>query len=501
MNRILKRIQHQAGLCPHKIAISTNGTAVSYIELIADVAKVAVRLNCLSIKRLGLYLDNGIDWIVIDLACAQIGITVVPLPWFFSTKQLSHVIDSANIDAIVSCERNPGGIAIPENQVVLFNHSVLFRCEVNHLSHNHPVVDCPKVSATSGTTGAPKSIELSSDLITDVSHSINRLIGHLPIQRHLSLLPYATLLENICGVYAPLSSGKTVFAESAKNLGLTANLMIEPKALATCLNDICPQSLILTPQLLKLLCQLVDQQLYCPASLEFVAVGGGHVGTELIDRARKCGIPIFEGYGLTEFSSVATLNTPDNYRSGSVGKPLPHVAIDITRDGEISLSHQGASSAPVFTGDLGYLDNDGYLFINGRKKNILVLSTGRNVSPEWVEGELQSLNCISQGLVYGDGDPILSALIFCPPDVDNETLTQAIYDMNQNLPPYAQIQNIARLAQPFSVANGLMTETDKPKRQAILEQLSELTKQSQTLCVPDFDQSLIPQTLQEQLSC
>ena len=173
-------------------------------------------------------------------------------------------------------------------------------------------------------------------------------------------------------------------------------MTIDPIQLCEVLRETSPHSLIVTPQLLKLLCYLIENKLLDPADLKFIAVGGGHVGAQLINLARSNRLPVFEGYGLTEFSSVATLNTPTANRAHSVGKPLPHVQLCIAPDGEILLSRLNAENTKVGTGDLGSIDSDGFVYISGRKKNTLVLSTGRNVSPEWIEAELQSVDQIRQ---------------------------------------------------------------------------------------------------------
>ena len=488
MDRLLNSLVGQASLHPHAVALQSGSNSVSYETLWRDIELVADRLQRHSIQRLGLFLDNSIDWIVVDLACALAKVTVVPLPWFFSQQQLSHAIKSAQLDSIAASGEVPVVAGIGGSGFRLYAdcslHAIVEQPRKAMASAGPPA----KLSYTSGTTGTPKGIELSRDLIDKVCSSISELTSGLDISRHLSVLPYSTLLENICGIYAPLSRGITVFAEPAERLGLSSTLTMDPERFAALINETRPNSLIVTPQLLKLLCELTEAKLIDIRSLVFVAVGGAHVGTSLLNRARSLGIPVYEGYGLTEFGSVATLNTPLDYRPGSVGRPLPHVRVSFAEDGEIIVktniekTNQKVSKAAfheIHTGDLGYVDSDGFVYVNGRKKNTIVLSTGRNVSPEWIEGELNSSALIAQCFVYGEAQAQLSALIVVQNHlVSHEAISLTIETLNHHLPAYAHIASWHLLSEPFTVANQLLTANGRPRRAQIISRLELLIEQA-----------------------
>ena len=165
-----------------------------------------------------------------------------------------------------------------------------------------------------------------------------------------------------------------------------------------CVTTARPDSLILVPELLRLLVAAAERGWPAPSSLRFVAVGGASVAVELLERAAAVGLPVFEGYGLSECASVVCLNTPESRRPGSVGRPLPHARVRVGDGGQLMVSgvtmrgylgdRRARRASEWATGDLGEIDADGYVYVRGRLGNMYITSFGRNVAPEWVEREI-----------------------------------------------------------------------------------------------------------------
>jgi len=498
MSTLIEALARHAITQPDSIALQSADTRINYRTLFDSTMHIANSLEELGIRRLGLLADNSIEWITIDLAARIAGIALVPLPTFFSHKQLGHIIATADLDAllvedVVRAENAPGTLPIsnfaPGNQRL----GGLWLTQRKTASIDLPA-NAAKVTFTSGSTGSPKGVLLTAGAMDSVAGALATALRAVPMNNHLCVLPLSTLLENIAGVYVPLLRGTTVTVLPPADVGLCGSSQFDASMLLRAIDAYDADSVILTPQLLKVLVGALQNGATLPDSLRFVAVGGGRVATGLLQQARLQGVPVYEGYGLSECSSVVSLNTPSQTRDGSCGKPLAHVNLQI-RDGEIfvggsccsyleSATASSEYTAPEYTspeyiapeyvapeyiatGDLGHIDDDGFLFITGRRKNLLITTYGRNISPEWIESELLESQVVSQCMVFGDDRPHLGALIFALPTISDKQLAEIIARANQRLPDYARINVWHRLPQPFSVANGLLTENLRLKRDAI----------------------------------
>ena len=211
-----------------------------------------------------------------------------------------------------------------------------------------------------------------------------------------------------------------------------------------------------------------------------MAVGGAAVGAPLIHTAQALGIPAGEGYGLSEGASVQTLNLPGidgAARPGSAGRVLPHARLRVAADGELEVAGSlfsgylgEATPLPRWwpTGDLGRIDDDGFVHVLGRKKNVLITSFGRNVSAEWVETALRTDPAVAHAVVFGDGQPALCAVLWPQQSATGDAALQAAVDAaNATLPDYARIARWTRGRAAFDAGSGLATANGRPQRNAI----------------------------------
>lgn len=472
-----------------QVVVRDTARSLTRGQLIATCQQLAKQLEQRNIRTLALHADNGLDWIVIDLACQLANICILPLPTFFSISQLQHALSETPVDAVIS--DNP---AVPD----LFpqvkhretlreilpgsNHLQLLLMEMSDAPALLPQ-QTGKITYTSGSTGTPKGVCLSNyQLLEQASVLANAVAIKHP--RHLCLLPLSTLLENVAGVYTPIMASGEVIAPSLRELGFCGSSSVDASIMTSVISRYQPDSLILTPQLLLLLVNAASKGWQAPSSLRFVAVGGSRVSPALLSQAWQAGIPAYEGYGLSECASVVSLNATCQHRPGSCGKPLPHLGVRIIDDevvvtGNPMLGYVNEPSSwgnqAIYTGDLGYLDNDGYLFINGRRKNLLISSYGRNINPEWIESEFLAHPVFAEFVVFGDSEPYCVALLTPrQPGISRHQLQAIIDDINRSLPDYARIYQWAILPAPLTTDRSLITDNGRPKRGAIQEHYRSL---------------------------
>ena len=447
--------------------------ALAHGAMLDDIDALATDLVRSGVRILASALPNGPAWIVVDLAAMRAGVVHVPLPSFFTDVQRDFALRAAGADAVV--EPLPRGQAADKTLLVAGTPLALNR-------RIAPVPELPpgtrKITFTSGTTATPKGVCLGEAALT-VAEGLVQALAPLQIRRHLCALPLPVLLENIAGVYAPLLSGATVVVPDPDEAGLRGSSSFQPAALDAAVRRHRAESVIVLPQMLRAWSAWRRAVSAAPQpTLKFVAVGGAHVGAEVLARARLCGLPAYEGYGLSEAGSVQTLNLPCADRPGSAGRALPHARLRVDEERQIwvagspMLGYLGADRtvSPAWwpTGDLGRIDADGFLHIDGRRDNVLITSFGRNVSPEWVESELQGAPAIAQAVVYGNGAPQLTAVLWpARADAGEAELAQAVESANARLPDYARVAHWIRARAPFAADSGLATANGRPRRHAI----------------------------------
>src|SRR5215207_3900783 len=241
-------------------------------------------------------------------------------------------------------------------------------------------------------------------------------------------------------------------------------------------------------------------------AIELGMTGAAPIGRDVLDFFDACGVLVLEGYGMTETCAAATLNTPGSFRLGTVGRPLPGAEVALAEDGEILLRgphvfggyhREPAATQEAFagdwlrTGDLGSIAPDGFLAITGRKKDLIITSSGKNVAPSNLETALRESRWIAEAVVFGDNRPYLVALVTLDPEelgalaertgvaadlgamaTDPRVLAELQADVDEVNLRFARIEQIKRFAileHDLSQAAGELTPTMKVKRAAVEE--------------------------------
>jgi len=402
---------------------------------------------------------------------------------------------------------------------------------------------------TSGTTGEPKGVMLTHEAIVANLVDVDTMITVAEEDVALSFLPLSHAFERTV-VYLYLFKGVSItFAECLDTIArdmkrVSPTLMTGPpriyeKLYAKVFERISQatksRQMIFNwamrvgqksvgiklsgrklPLYLRLLNKLGDRLVFSTirertgGRLKFVVSGGAPLSTSVASFLFSVGIPILEGYGLTETAPVLTVNPENAPRLGTVGKALPSVELKIASDGEvlargpnIMQGYLGRAEETTtvlkdgwfYTGDVGRLDSDGYLILTDRKKELLITANGKNVAPQPIEQKLKQNELVSEAMLIGDRRPFLAVLIL--PDfqaliamlsesqhIDWQSLIERadvrrrfdviVSNVNAELPPYEQIKRFALLPTELRVETGELTPTLKIKRRVVLEKWHHL---------------------------
>ncbi len=441
MHRVFEALKHNASIRPDAIAFQDDKTTITWAQLVARVADLTARLSDAP-KTIGIALAGGVDYAVADLAITLSGRRQVPLPFFFSKEQNAHILFDAKIGAVIAYDAAMFA-ALPQLDVI--NPA---------LSDNRAVPlqeyqgGAERVIYTSGSSGKPKGVIIGDRQLDASLNALKGVVAATPKDCHLSILPLPQLLEQICGIFLPILAGaKTVFRFEATKALFGAP--IEP--LIEAFETINPTTSLLAPAVLgRWVTYLQANGQTPPDSLRFVAVGGASSSPALIQSAQAAGIPVCEGYGLSECCAVVAMNRPDDSVAGTVGQVLDGLDVTIEQ-GEITVSgptvmvgYLNGKAAPArwHTGDLGHFEGE-RLVVDGRKDALLVAGSGRNISPEWVEQRVNAdLRIVSSALSIRRDDGALVLIVAAVAPVTCNDLIAHLAD----LPNYAQPQAVIFVA-------------------------------------------------------
>lgn len=520
----------------------TDLSARDFHATVTAVAKGLMAQGVAAGDRIALHAQTRSEWTVVDYAVWWVGAVTVPLYPTWSAEQVHWVVaDSGSSLAIVESADEELDLGLPTWTIEPSDRDLTALRATgagvadNTLEERRTAVgatDLATIIYTSGTTGSPKGCPLThGNLRAEID---NAMAAAPEVFTHdgaatLLFLPLAHVFARVIQIGA---------IHSGTRLGLTSDVSHLPERLQT----FKPTYVMTVPRVLERLFNAASQQAYADnrggffdravqaaiaysraldrdgpgvslrtrhalfertvyrklretfgGQVAWAIVGGAPLGERLAHFYRGIGLPVLEGYGLTETSAAVTVNTPDHHRIGSVGKPLPGTEVRVASSGELLVRgpqvfagywNDNVATAACLdtegwfaTGDLGEIDDDGFVRIVGRRKEILVTAGGKRVAPALLEDRIRAHPYVSQCVVVGDGKPYLAALVTIDrsawkgkrKDPELRAAIQSAVDAANAVVSQAEaVRKFAILKKDWTQENGYLTPSLKVKRSAVL---------------------------------
>ena len=514
-------------------------------ERVEDLARGLLGRGVRHGDRVAVLARTRLEWILLDWAVMSIGAVVVGLYPTNSAKECEYVLehcgavlafteDDEQTHKLVSIRGSLPAL----REVIPFDRLPKLESEGRLARHLQPdpvgEEDLATLIYTSGTTGPPKGCMLTHrNLVTaatcvvegvqqpgdvvllflPLAHSYGRLAHQAASFRGATLASVAdvarvpealaavapTVLPAVPRVYEKVHANTLGEIERAggprRRIGLWALGVGARASRARRTGAPVPRRLALQERLAdRLVFAKVRERL--GGRLRLGVSGAAPLSTDVIEFFHALGVPVIEGYGLTETASSATVNEPENFRIGTVGRAVDDTEIRLAEDGEILIRSDsvfaGYYKEPeataealtedgwLRTGDVGEIDDDGFLRITDRKKDLIITAGGKNIAPQNLENALKVSRFVSQAIVVGDRRPYVTALLtldeaeVAASGRDPQSLAQELVDgVNRDRTRVEQIKRFAVLPRDFSQEEGEVTPTLKLRRKVIHDHFAD----------------------------
>lgn len=475
----------------HTITVYQPGGRIrlSLDKLDREARRVAVHLTRLGVRagdRIGIIAKNRLEWILLDLASLKIKAVTAGFE-AGKVEATPELLDRYGLRVLFT-DQPPGdgwrddARLRPITKLLDDIHGIPENPDLPPVSYEPD--DITTIKFTSGSTGQPKGLAARAGSIDGSLSAVQALFHHRATDQLFVFLPLS-LLQQRYWIYSALVFGHNVVVATYE-MAFHALRREEPTVVMG------------VPAFFEALRKDIEgrgargqgsraalARAVLGSRIRYLWTGSAPASPDLLAFFESCGLPIYEGYGMNE-TCIVTKNTPGAHRPGSVGRPVPGKRVTLDEDGVI-IVHSDCPvntaylyAAPgeseriflpdgsVRTGDLGRIDEDGYLHILGRLDDLVVLENGRNVLVRPLEERLRACPAITQGVVIGGERGSLRAIVCTVDgDADRGVVERHIARMNQTVGTDERIGALVIADEPFSIENGLLTSQHKPRRAAI----------------------------------
>ncbi len=470
-----------------KTALIYRGKEISYSELIENVGSFANLTDILPDDRVAIISENRPEWVYALFGTWRRGGVVVPIDFMSTPEEIAYILKDSGCKLAFCSEATEDNLRRASEEiggVEIVNFDSVALPKPADKTFHREAEDLALILYTSGTTGKPKGVMLTfRNLLSNIEGVSETGIAGRE-DSTLAILPFHHSYPLMVTLLLPLHLGATVvfldkltpedILEKLQRYGITVlvgvprlyslfhrRIMEEVRRSLIARTMFWVMGRVGSPGLRRRVFRRVHEVF--GGRLRYMVSGGAKLDLKVAKDLTTLGFTILEGYGLTEASPIVSFNTPDNLKLGSVGLPLKGVMVRISNEGEVLVKGpnvmKGYWNRPeetsevirqgwLYTGDLGYMDEEGFLYITGRKKEIIVLGTGKNVNPEEIESLLLRESDLIKEVGVLEVNGRLHAIVY--PDLERarekgvvnleETIKwEAIDRVNRKLPEWKRI--------------------------------------------------------------
>ena len=494
---------------PDKIAFvypcETGEMRKTYHDLKEDINAFGTWMykNKIKDKHVAIIGKNSYEWLVSFLACVNGGNVAVAIDKSLPANEISELLKLADVDCALVTDQYIEKVDtkivkkvydLGTFDTILYEGRKLLRDKNNDFLTYQ--IDPEKTAAilfTSGTSGKSKGVELTNK---NIAFEINRTCQlYKPSGNVLAILPFHHAFGLIVGIFMAVNYEEAVYINKS------------PKYVKKNLQDFKPQTIFMVPMFVeffhKQIWAEIDKKGKTAATkglmastdlllktgvdvrkktysaihkvfggnLEYIICGGAALDPMYVKEFRSWGIEILNGYGTTECSPCTAVNRPFHHKDGSVGVLIPDSEVRVSEEGEILFKgdhvmkgyykDEEATNAAIIdgwyhTGDLGYVDEEGFIFLTGRKKNLIILSNGENLSPEELEEDFSRDPAVKEVLVYDENGKIVAEIFPEEDYLDNQEYFNALKEKINNKRPMFKRIAVVKLRKEEFIKNGSM---------------------------------------------
>ena len=482
----------------NNVLYEVEGKKITYKDFMKQVNNLSSKLSISQNKNIAIMSENRYEWEITFFAIILSGNIAVPIDKNLTKMELRNIVNKAKIETIFCSQKSESMVKEVKESNQYLKNIISFDSKEDNLygkeekterNTNINENDICVISFTSGTTEEPKAVMLTNKNICSNILSVEKVFDINEKDICLAIMPLSHVLEGLfCLILSIHKGAKRVFCNQLDEI---VEYIKEYKV----------SYIGAVPAIYEYLYQYKEDLEKEAKHINMFMCGGARLEPELVEKYNEIGIDLVQGYGLTEASPVVSIENKNSRKLGSVGKVIPNIELKIKNAnadgvGEIfvkgdnitvgyyenaNLTKEKICDGMFSTGDLGKVDEEGFLYLCGRTKDMIVLQNGKKIFPEEIEALINRIEGIKESFIFEKNNKLYGKVVYDVKLIDGsdgeikEKLEYEIKKLNVNLPQYKNINDIIVTTEEL-----LKTESGKIKRKLELAKINEDNGQNST---------------------